>query len=647
MLLLATVGSAFLWVNAAVAAPPAPTNVTAEAGNKTVTVRWDAVPGATRYRVKRGASATGSFSTVATVSAPATQYIDTKVKNGRTYYYVVQALDNAKGASPNSAPSMAATPSLPAPAGLAATAGNRQIKLTWNAVASAVSYRIKRSLTPGGPYTVIGSSTTPSYTDTTAKNGTTYFYVVSAVDATSQSADSNEASATATLQAPTGLQATAGNRQVTLTWDAVEGADSYRVRRSTTSGGPPEDPYETVATVSSPTYTNTGLKNGTTYYYVVLAVEGSERSGNSNEASATPQLVAPANLTATAQNMQITLTWSEVTGADSYKVKRSDTPGGEYSTIATVAETTYIDKGLKNGKTYYYVVTAVEGDEQSPNSNEVSATPVLAPPTNLQAEPGNQQIKLTWEPVPGAELYRVKRSGTDDGTYTTIAEVATNSYLDTAVQNGKTYYYVVSAIDEGAQSANSNQVSATPALLAPTDLEAEPANQRVTLTWTASSGANSYKVRRSTSQGGPYTTIATTSTTTYVDNAVRNGRTYYYVVAAANITETSANSNEVSATPQASLSATGLTAPPAPINLVVMPSSKQIVLQWKGNAQAQSYNVKRSLSSGGPYETIAGTTAQNYTDDAAEPGQAYYYVVTAVGEAESEPSNEASGTAAE
>jgi cellulose 1,4-beta-cellobiosidase len=269
------------------------------------------------------------------------------------------------------------------------------------------------------------------------------------------------------------------------------------------------------------------------------------------------------------------------------------------------------------------------------------------PPANLKAAPGNLQVKLTWNAVPSAETYRVKRSGEDDGTYTTIAEVATNSYTDTAVQNGKTYYYVVSAIDDGAQSANSNQVSATPALLAPTELEADPGNLRVTLTWTASAGAVSYRVRRSTSQGGPYTNIATTNTTTYVDTVVRNGRTYYYVGAAMSNSEVSANSNEASATPQASLDAAGLTAPPAPINLVVMPSSKQIVLQWKGNAEARSYNVKRSLNSGGPYETIASTTAQNYTDDAAEPGQPYYYVVTAVGEAESGPSNEASGTAAE
>jgi hypothetical protein len=85
--------------------------------------------------------------------------------------------------------------------------------------------------------------------------------------------------------APTGLTATAGNQQVTLNWNASDGATSYNVKRSTTSGGS----YSTIATgVTTTSYTNTGLVNGTTYYYVVSAVNANGESPNSNEASATP-----------------------------------------------------------------------------------------------------------------------------------------------------------------------------------------------------------------------------------------------------------------------------------------------------------------------------------------------------------------------
>ncbi len=84
--------------------------------------------------------------------------------------------------------------------------------------------------------------------------------------------------------APTGFTATAGNQQVALSWNAVSGAANYHVKRSTTSGSG----YAQIASPSTTTYTDTGVTNGTTYYYVVTAVNSAGESGNSAEASAKP-----------------------------------------------------------------------------------------------------------------------------------------------------------------------------------------------------------------------------------------------------------------------------------------------------------------------------------------------------------------------
>jgi Chitobiase/beta-hexosaminidase C-terminal domain/Fibronectin type III domain len=84
--------------------------------------------------------------------------------------------------------------------------------------------------------------------------------------------------------APTNVTATAGNAQVALNWSASSGATSYNVKRSTTSGGP----YTTIASPTTTSYTNTGLTNGTTYYYVVSAVNTAGESSNSSQVSATP-----------------------------------------------------------------------------------------------------------------------------------------------------------------------------------------------------------------------------------------------------------------------------------------------------------------------------------------------------------------------
>jgi pectate lyase-like protein/fibronectin type III domain protein len=180
----------------------------------------------------------------------------------------------------------------PPPSALAAAPGNAQVTLNWGASTGASSYNVKRATVSGGPYTVIATGVnSTSFTNTGLTNGTTYFYVVSAVNSFGESANSSQASATpqgsaqTPPPAPTGLLASAGDGQVTLNWNASAGASSYNVKRSTTSGGP----YTTIATgVTTTTFNNGGLVNGTTYFFVVSAVNAAGQSANSNQASATP-----------------------------------------------------------------------------------------------------------------------------------------------------------------------------------------------------------------------------------------------------------------------------------------------------------------------------------------------------------------------
>ena len=161
-----------------------------------------------------------------------------------------------------------------APTGLAANPGNTQISLSWIVSSGATGYSVQRSAASGGPYTSIGTPAAPTYTDTNVINGTKYFYVVAAKNTAGTSANSTQVSATPTAPAilpatPANLQATAGNAQVSLSWTASSGATSYNVQRSPASGGP----YVSIATPAAPTYTDTNVTNGTTYYYVVVSGE--------------------------------------------------------------------------------------------------------------------------------------------------------------------------------------------------------------------------------------------------------------------------------------------------------------------------------------------------------------------------------------
>jgi len=360
--------------------------------------------------------------------------------------------------------------------------------------------------------------------------------------------------------APTGLQATAGNGQVSLAWMGSAGATSYHVKRATVSGGP----YTQVAAPASASFSDGGLTNGTTYFYVVSALDAAGESANSSEASGKPVAPAqapsaPTGLVANAGNAQVALTWSASSGATSYHVKRSTTNGGPYSQISAPAGTSFTDTGLTNGTVYFYVVSALNSSGESGNSAQASATPVApaqppAVPTALQVTPGNAQVALAWTASPSASSYHVKRATTSGGPYTQVGAPTTTSFTDTGLTNGTTYFYVVSSVNSAGESANSAQANATP--VAPTQPPAAPAglratggNAQVALTWSASAGVTSYHVKRSTTTGGPYTQVGAPATTSFSDTGLTNGTTYFYVVSALNSVGESANSNQASATP--------------------------------------------------------------------------------------------------
>lgn len=165
---------------------------------------------------------------------------------------------------------------------------------------------------------------------------------------------------------------------------------------------------------------------------------------------------------------RIDLSWAIAPGADSYVVKRSATSGGPYTTIATgVTNTSYSDTGRSELTTYYYVISASNGNGASVNSAETSATtkssvPPVAPTGLAAAASSFDRVNLTWTATPGADTYIVKRSRSNGGPYTTVAIGMTGtSFADTDLFSATTYYYVVSAMNEMGESPNSAQSSST------------------------------------------------------------------------------------------------------------------------------------------------------------------------------------------
>jgi len=173
----------------------------------------------------------------------------------------------------------------------------------------------------------------------------------------------------------------------------------------------------------------------------------------------------PNAVTAKPGNGEVALRWSAVAGATSYHLKRSTSSGGSYTQIAAPSFAGYTDVGVKNGTTYYYVVSAVDAVGESANSAQVSAKPNNLPPApaGLSASDGDGEVALRWSPVTGATSYHLKRATASGGPYVQIAAPSWNGYTDTGAANGTTYFYVVSAVGAGGEGANSTAISAKPA----------------------------------------------------------------------------------------------------------------------------------------------------------------------------------------
>jgi len=196
---------------------------------------------------------------------------------------------------------------------------------------------------------------------------------------------------------------------------------------------------------------------------------------------------------------------------------------------------------------YYQIIRKV-------TSANILPPPPFPPstPTSLTATAGYGQISLTWNSSIGATNYNIKRSKTSGGEITIASTGGTStSFTDTNLLDGTNYFYVVSALNTGGESPNSAEASAA-ALFSPppTSLIVTATSfGQISLAWSPSAGATSYNVKRSQSPTN-FTTIASTASTSYNDNSVVNGNTYYYVVTAVNAGgENPTNSPVASGTP--------------------------------------------------------------------------------------------------
>jgi len=373
--------------------PSAPRNLTAMAGNATISLTWLA-PGSpgltiTSYRVYRGTT-TDDLAVIATLGDVLT-YTDNDVVNGITYHYKVSAV-NTVGEGYLSELATAKPSGTPgAPINLGAIMDAGEVLLEWDPPASdggsaILNYSIYRGDAEDTFSLIETVGNVTEYYDASAIAGQVYFYRVAALNGAGEGQLSNEVSVMVGYapSAPGNLVATADDSVIILTWNAPDDDGGWAVTGYLVYRGANESSMALLASIGDVlNYTDEGIVAGQTYFYKVSAVnaigEGPMSSIASAVADSLPQ--APTGLLAVAGDGTIELTW-QAPGSDGgapitgYKVYRGTSATG-LTLLATIgAVTNYTDDNVTNGQTYYYKVSAVNALGEGSMSEVEDATPV-------------------------------------------------------------------------------------------------------------------------------------------------------------------------------------------------------------------------------------------------------------------------------
>ncbi|MGM9593229.1 MAG: GH25 family lysozyme [Candidatus Onthomonas sp.] len=487
-----------------------------------VKITWTAVAGAVKYRVYR--RTTGSWQSLGYTTN--TSFVDTKSMTANTtYYYTVRAYDGDSSVSGYQSPGVAfhnlSTPEL-----LGTSARSDGIEVRWNMVDGATKYVIYRKTSDTSWSRITTVKDASSYVDTSAASGMTYLYTVRASCENGLSWYDSQGVSGTFLSVPKLKKAVQGTKGATVTWEAVSGAKGYYVYRRTGTGS-----WTRLAAVSGTSYLDTAqLSFGTAYSYTVRAYSGKLLSSYEKPGVRYLPLDTPSVKTIANSSTGIQLQWNSVAGAKQYIVYRK-TDGTSWSKLAVVSDLSYIDQSAVSGTAYTYTLRAYADGQKSCYNTAGYTCLRLETPELTQAQQISSGVRISWNPVSGADGYRVYRRTTGSG-WKLLGTVSGTRYVDTdPLEEASVYCYTVRAYSGKTLSAFDTsglfiQILATPNLTG-----AENQADGILVSWSPVAGTTEYRVYRKT-EGSSWSVMGVCTDTCYLDQTAEDGVTYIYTVRA-------------------------------------------------------------------------------------------------------------------
>jgi hypothetical protein len=486
--------------------------------------------------------------------------------NGTAYFFTVKAT-NAIGSSAASDVSNTVTPATvpDVPTDVAATAGDRQAKISFKAPSndggSAITSYTAASEN-GGVTGTVSQSGSGSITVTGLTNGVAYSFTVAATNAKGSSvvsAASNIVTPRGAPDAPTGVSATAGDRQATISFTAPSN-DGGSLITSYTATSENGGFTGTVSQAGSGAITVIGLTNDTSYTFRVTATNAlgtSVASTASNSVIPATTADSPTGVTATAADRQATVSFTAPLsdgGSPITQYAATSSPGGITGTLSQAGSGAIIVRGLTNGTAYFFTVKATNAIGSSAASDvSNTVTPATTPdsPTGVTATAGNTQATVSFiAPASdgGSAITSYTATSNQGGITGTLSQAGSGAITVTGLTNGVVYSFTVRATNAKGTSASSvvsNTVTPATPPDAPTGVSARVGNTQAIISFTAPSfnGGSPITQYTATSRPGNFTgTLSRSGSGAIIVTGLTNGTSYTFSVTATNAIGTSTSS---------------------------------------------------------------------------------------------------------
>ncbi|MBO4927300.1 MAG: leucine-rich repeat protein [Clostridiales bacterium] len=323
---------------------------------------------------------------------------------------------------------------------------------------------------------------------------------------------------------------------LTLSWKSIPEVEQYEIFYAEDSGK-----FERITKLDKNrlSYTVTNLKEGSIYYFYVVATDGVHGLACS-ERGTVVALDTPTLNEAVLSDGGITLNWSKTSGTNRYNIYRCSEIGGNYEYLTSVQGVeSYVDKNVESGKTYYYKVRAYKKFGYKAYyggySNAVGKAYAFSAVPKLNVAPkSGVTMTISWGAVSGVYAYELW-CAKDGEEFALIKSAGRNqtSTSHTSLTAGTRYSYMIVAKDSTGNILAQTGVKAAVALVTPTLNELSLASGGIKLTWTKASGADRYNIYRSETENGTYEYVESVQKVeSFVDMNVEHGKTYYYKVRA-------------------------------------------------------------------------------------------------------------------